>query len=294
MGITVLLLLAGCGEGADRAQPSNTAAAPTSPIPSPTSSVHSPSAAFADAALPLAEPAPSALFQAAYQRVGDDWVQVLFLCDAVDGDRVKLITVPNVFGLSTLWTYAKPSFRTTSEMVRVGDGEGTAGSVYRELQRPDGSTLGNVHSINPGMLGDAGVTTLPTLVGITDKTETTRCRWTPRGRVLLVTSRRSVMVTAEPGGSYTYRSFDYDKPGKVIDAGGGATSEATTTVIGGRLVAAEPVHEAYEFTKEPWTYRVEASADNTAPGASLTVLRDGKPVQVATAAAYEMAAKRIE
>lgn len=294
LAITALLLLGGCGDGADREQPANTVAVPTSPIPSPTSSARGPAQAPAGAALPLAEPAPSALFHAAYQRVEDDWVQVLFLCDGVDGDRVKLITVLNARGLSTLWTYAKPGFRTTSEMVRVGDGEGAAGSVYRELQRPDGGKLGNVHSINPGMLGDAGVTTLPTLVGITDEAETTRCRWTPRGRVLLVTSRRSVLVTAERDGTYTYHSFDYAKPGKVIDAGGGATSEATTTVTGGRLVAAEPHHEVYEFTKEPWTYRVEASADNTAPGASLTVSRDGKPVQVETAAAYEMAAKRIE
>ena len=60
------------------------------------------------------------------------------------------------------------------------------------------------------MLGDAETTTLPTLVGITDKAQTTRCRWVPRGRVLLVTSRRSVLVTAKPDGTYTYRSFDYD------------------------------------------------------------------------------------
>lgn len=292
--LAAILLLAGCGGEPEREQPANTAAAPMTSLRSPTPAADLLTGAPAGVALPLAEPAPSALFHAAYQRVEDDWVPVLFLCDGVDGDRVKLITTPTAHGLSTLLTYAKTGFNTKRETVRLGDSDPGAGSIYRALEREDGTEIGNVHSINPGMLGDAAATTLPTLIGITDEAETTRCRWAPRGRVLLAASRRSVLVTAEPDGSYTYRSFDYDKPGKVIDAGGGATSEVTTTVTGGRLVAAEPKHEVYEFTNKPWTYRVEASANNAAAGASLTVLRDGKPVQVETAAAYEMAAKRIE
>lgn len=245
-------------------------------------------------ALPRAEPAPSALFNAGYQRVESDWVPILFLCDGVGGDRVKLVTTPDAKGLSTLWTYRKPDFRTVSEAVRIGDNDPGAGQIMREIRRPDGGVFGNVHSVNPGMLGDAEATTLPTLSSITDRNETTRCRWAPRGRVLLVDARRSVLVTADKNGGYTYRSFDYAHPGKVIDARGGATNVATTTVSGGRLVPADPGHEVYEFRKGPWTYRVTASADNTAPGASLTVLREGSPVQTSIAAAYEMAAKRIE
>ncbi len=145
------------------------------------------------------------------------------------------------------------------------------------------------------MRGDAGATTLPTLGSITDKGETTQCRWMPRGQVLLMDAQRSVLVTAEPDGSYTYRSYDYAKPGKVMTAGqDGATSTPTATVTGGRLIAATPGHEVYEFRKHPWVYRVSASADNRAPGASLAVLRDGKTVSTSVAAAYQMAAKRID
>lgn len=245
--------------------------------------------------LPRATPAPSAIFHAAYQRVEDHWEQVLFLCDGIGGDRVKLVTVPNAKGLSQLWTYRKPDFRTDRVIVRLGDDDPGAGQIMREIRRPDGSAFGSIHSINPGMLGDAEATTLPTLSSITDKSETTQCRWMPRGRVLLTDAKRSIMVTAEDDGSYTYRSFDYAKPGKVIEAGeGGRTSTATVTVKGGRLVPAEPGREVYEFSAGPWTYRVSASADNRAPGAGLMVSRAGKPVTTSVAAAYQMAAQRIE
>ena len=101
-------------------------------------------------------------------------------------------------------------------------------------------------------------------------------------------------ISANEDGNYTYSSFDYAKPGKMIAAGGGATNTASITIRGGRLVTADPGHEVYEFQKGPWTYRVSASADNTTPGAKLTVLRDGKTIQSSVATAYQMAAKRIE
>lgn len=245
-------------------------------------------------ALPRATAAPSALFNAAYQRVEDHWEQILFLCDGVGGDRVQLITVPNANGLSELFTYRKPDFRTIRETVRLGDDDPGAGQIMRAIERSDGTPFGSVHSINPGVMGDAKATTMPTLSSITDKNETTQCRWEPRSRILLVDPKRAVLVTADAGDGYTYKSFDYAKPGKMITAGGGATNIASTTIRGGRLVPADPGHEIYEFRNGPWTYRVAASADNTAPAASLTVLRDGKPIQTSVAAAYQMAAKRTK
>ena len=244
--------------------------------------------------LPRAAPAPSARFNAAYQRVENDWEPVLYLCDGVDSDRMKLITTPNAKGLGKLWTYRKPDFRTERQAVRLGNEDPGAGQIRRAIQQPNGSAFGSVHSLNPGVLGKGGVTTLPTLSSITDKIETTRCRWEPRGRVLLFDGRRSVLVIAAEDGSYSYKSFDYAKPGKVIDVSGGVSNVPSTTVTGGRLISAEPNQEIYEFRHGPWTYQVRASADNRAPGAGLTVLRGGKTVQTSVAAAYQMAAKRIE
>lgn len=280
------------GEGsASMAQPDVGTAVAASPPPPE----RRPATSAESVALPRAAPAPSALFSAAYQRKEGDWEQVLYLCDGIGGDRVKLVTMPNAKGISELWTYRKPDFRTDRELVRLSDEDPGAGQIMSALQTTDGKPFGSVHSINPGMMGDAQATTLPTLSSITDKTETTQCRLMPRGRVLLVDARRSVLITAEPGGSYTYRSYDHTKPGKVVTAGqNGATSTPTATVRGGRLIPASPGHEVYEFRKSPWTYRVSASADNRLPGASLAVLRDGKTISTSVAAVYQMAAKRIE
>ena len=299
------LAVASCGAPSNKTQPRDTAAnnsdrttgEPSSgesgaPAMTPVAGA-TPGANPSGVSLPRAAPAPSALFNAAYQRVKSDWEQILYLCDGVDGDRVKLITMPNAKGLSVLWTYRKADFRTKRETIRLGDNDPGAGQIIREIQRPDGSAFGSVHSINPGVLGNVDVTTLPTLTGITDRNESTRCRWEPRGRVLLFDGRRSVLVIGNEDGSYTYKSFDYAKPGKIIDAGGGTTSTPSTTVKGGRLVPAEPNHEVYEFRNGLWTYRVSASGDNRAPGAGLTVLRDGKAVHTSVAAAYQMTAKRI-
>lgn len=304
-GFVVVPIVASCGQAPHDAAPSSKVSASGVGVASPRiggqadkggpSPATAPRAGPAGVPLPRATPAPSALFHAAYQRVEDHWEQVLYLCDGVGGDRIKLVTMPNAKGLSRLWTYRKPDFRTDSAIVRLGDDDPGAGQIISELQRPDGGAFGSVHSINPGILGDAQATTLPTLSSITDKTETTQCRWMPQSRVLLVDATRSIIVTAERDGSYTYRSFDHAKPGKVIEAGeGGTTSTATVTVKGGRLVPSDPGHEIYEFNAGPWTYRVSASADNRAPGAGSTVLRQGKPVTTTIAAAYQMAAKRIE
>lgn len=300
--LVVALGASGCNQTPRQsAMPTGDGSAPIAPADAGTAKAALPPtdrqvAASADGvALPRANPAPSALFSAAYQRKEGDWEQVLYLCDGIGNDRVKLVTMPNAKGISELWTYRKPDFRTDRTLVRLSDEDPGAGQIMRELQTTDGKPFGSVHSINPGMMGDAQATTLPTLGSITDKAETTQCRWMPRGRVLLVDAKRSVLVTAEPDGSYTYRSYDYTKPGKVVKAGqDGATSTPTATVTGGRLVTAHPNHEVYEFHKSPWTYRVSASADNRAPGASLVVLRDGDTVSTRVAAAYQMAAKRIE
>lgn len=289
------LALAACGQPAPAPDAATANEQPAEAQPSPSPDRSAVLQERAARPLPLAEPAPSALFHAAYQRVEDRWEPIIYLCDGVDARRVKLITTPDARGLSALWTYAKPDFRTTSTTVRLGDEDPGAGQIHRELRRPDGTVIGSVHSNNPGVRGDASVTTLPTLSGITDVDGTTRCRWMARGRVLLVDARRSVLVTLEADGSYTYRSFDHARPGAVVDTPAAITSTPTVTVAGGRLVASdEPGRETYAFRKAPWEYRVTASADNRSPGATLTVLRDGKAVQTSTAAAYQMAARRIE
>ena len=241
--------------------------------------------------LATAKPAGSALFNAAYHRNRSGWEQTLFLCDGVNGERIRLVTMPNARGLSQLWTYRKPGFASANEEVRIGDEDPGAGQILRELRRPGGRAIGSIHSVNPGILGRPDVTTLPTLSRITVGSEITPCRWMPRGRVLFVDTKRTVAITAEPGGADTYRSFDHAAPGAPV---GSSSSIPSATVKGGRLLRSRPRVETYEFNAGPWTYRLTASADNRSPGAELMVLHAGTAVETSTAIAYEMAAARRE
>ena len=241
--------------------------------------------------VPVARPSGSALFNAAYHRSGRNWDPVLFLCDGVNGRRVVIVTTPNARGLSQVSIYRKPGFAMRSEEARVGDEDPGAGQIMRELRRSDGAALGSIHSVNPGVLGDAHDTTLPTLSSISVGSEVTPCRWMAGGRLLFVGDKRTVVITAEAGGGYTYRSFDHAKPGAPM---GGTFSVATATVRDGRLVRSSPGVESYEFSAGPWTYRLKASADNRQPGATLTVLRSNRVATISMAVAYEMAAARRE
>ena len=132
--------------------------------------------------LPVAKPSGSALLHAAYHRSGGAWEPVLFLCDGVNGRRVVIVTTPNAQGLSQVTIYRKPDFAMRSEAARVGDEDPGAGQIMRELWRPDGRALGSIHSVNPGILGNARDTSLPTLSRMTVGGEVTPCRWTASGR----------------------------------------------------------------------------------------------------------------
>ena len=302
LSAALALAAAACGQGSQgggSARDENDAGTVSTPVQSRATPTPAGSGAPRDKEFAVgptvARPASSALLNAAYHRTGDGWEPVLFLCDGIDGDRVRIVTTPSAQGLSQLWTYLKPSFARSSVEVRLGDDDAGAGQVMRELRRPDGIGIGLVHSVNPGILGAADVTTLPTVSSVTVGYETTRCRWLPRGRVLFVDARRSVVVTAEPRGGFTYRSFDHASRAEAVQGpDGAASSVATATVAGGRLVRTRPGSEVYEFDAGPWTYRLTASADNRAPGATLTVLRSGRPVETSAAVAYVMAAAREE
>lgn len=298
---TLLLAMTGCGGAAGDGSTTSGGeanvvaadyAAPTvRPRPSPTRA--GTPIALGGAPLPSARPAPSALFNAAYQRTEADWSQVLFLCDGVNGDRVSLITTPDAKGLSVLWTYAKPDFRTRREAVRVGNQDAGAGSISWPLLDLDDREIGAVRSLNPGMAGESGAEGLPSLRSISAHGQITRCRWLERARAMLITSARTVVVTRERDG-YGYASFDHARRGRVIERGASFSSQPTLSISGGRLVPAGPNRERYEFRNGPWTYRIDASADNRAPGASLTVLKDARIVQTSTASAYQLSAKRAE
>lgn len=109
---------------------------------------------------------------------------------------------------------------------------------------------------------------------------------------MLVATARTAVVTQERG-QYPYASFDNAEPTRATGLGADVSSRPTLSIGAGQLVPSAPNHERYEFRNGPWTYRIDASADNRFAGATLTVLRAARMVQTSLAAAYQMSAKRI-
>lgn len=279
---TLAVLVGACG---DAGGPPNASAPVEASRPAPTPT---PAAQAGATLLPLAAPSARADGAAAFVRARGGWTPALYLCDGVDGPQVAAVS------RTTLWTFAKPGMDMTTRTITLGGEDAGAGSVFRDLLDDD-RTIGAVRSLNPGMLGPAEATTLPTLSSIRIGDRETRCRWLPRARLLIVAPERSAIVTQEADGSFTYRSFDHDKPGDVTEGGErGTSSVPTVEVRGGRLVKGAAGSESYEFAAPPWTYRVTASARVATPGASVAVMKDGREVSRAEAVAYEMAAARIE
>ncbi|KQN25541.1 hypothetical protein ASE86_04770 [Sphingomonas sp. Leaf33] len=286
-GPVLAAMLAGCGGAPPATNVTANAAGSMTAAPAPTAT---PTLAPAPAGTPLtlAPPSPRADRAAAFVAGKDGWTPILYLCDGVDGSQVAAVSA------TTLRTFAKPGMSATMRTIALGAEDAGAGSIWRDMTR-GGETVGAVRSINPGMLGMAEATTLPTLSSVRLGDRETRCRWLPRARLLIVAPRRSAIVTREADGSYTYRSFDYARPGPVSEGGeAGTSSTPTVDVRGGRLIAAPAGQEIYEFSAAPWVYRVAASARTGAPGASVTVLKDGREVSRAEAITYEMAAARVD
>ena len=152
----------------------------------------------------------------------------MFVCDGVNGERVRLVATPIARGMSQMWIYTKLNFSRDRETVRVGDEEPGAGQIVRELRGPDDGATGSIQSIDPPVLGSGDVIPLPTLSTTTARSEVTPCRRAPRGRVPFVDTRRTVLITAEPRDSHTYRSFDHGKRGAPV----GSTSSVPTASHG--------------------------------------------------------------
>lgn len=109
---------------------------------------------------------------------------------------------------------------------------------------------------------------------------------------MLVTTARTVVVTRERG-QYPYSSFDNVEPTRATGLGANVSSRPTLSIGAGQLGPSARNHKRYEFRNGPWTYKIDASADNRFAGATLTVLRAARMVQTSLAATYQMSANRI-
>lgn len=216
-----------------------------------------------------------------------------FVCDGIDRPVVHVVGALDARAGVTVWNYAKHGFATSRTAYTLGNSDAGAGSIGFPLHAyPRGRVhVGSFRALNAGALLDPESATTGIFSAVTQGRQTTRCRWLPGTRLALITARRSVFVTRERG-ELVYRSFDFDaRPRPTAD---GRSTAASLTLRGGvvarGLEGPETDHDVYVFRNGRYAYRVRVSRDSAEPGAGLSIVRDGRTIQSATAAAYTVVA----
>ncbi|MFS0736211.1 hypothetical protein ABC347_04095 [Sphingomonas sp. 1P06PA] len=216
-----------------------------------------------------------------FERRGDRWRSLWFVCDGVDRQEIALIGHPSRSGDAIIRRLAKPGFKVASAAFRVGPGDPGAGQIYFPLKAGSGRDAGALHAVNPGMY-PAPTPALPSFTSIDQPSGRMRCRFDPGARLLLITPRRTVLVIADTRGGLRYEAYPHDAvsiTGPAIRLTGGTLQHA------GR-------HDIYSFANRGFGYRIDASRDPARPGAVLTVSRAGSTIQTEPAIAYSIADRR--
>ena len=210
-------------------------------------------------------------------RGGAGWTPALFVCDAIDRDRVLVMSAPDRRRRATLTLLAKPGLAARAMPVTLGAGDPGMNQVYYPLSDAAGREIGNVHTVSPAMV-EPGATT-PTVTSVTLARDTAQCRFAPQTRVLGATAKRSIQVTRTQRNGFRYRSYNYDTTLALIDQPwGGRDTRASLTIDGGRLVDQSGGRRVYEFRNGGYVYRVLASVDPAHGGGGVQVWRGGRMV----------------
>jgi hypothetical protein len=195
-----------------------------------------------------------------------------FLCDAISGPYAAFAGKPDARSISILTILDRRTGRFDTRPYQVGRADAGAGQIYWALSR-DGKAVGNVHGVNPGMIDDGGAS-VPPITSMAVDGKQLECRFISHTRFIGLDSRRSVVVTQEPGG-LVYQSFDFARRGKVVNPDGVQRSNVPTLRLAGGTQAGSG---DMRFASKGYVYFVSARA-GLGPG-NVTVQRDGKTVGV--------------
>ncbi|NJR77071.1 hypothetical protein [Sphingomonas corticis] len=235
------------------------------------------------------QPPQSVSMVRAGMRTGGAWSPALFVCDAIDRDRVLVMSAPDARRRVTLTALEKPGLAPArAAQLRIGEGEAGMSQMWMPLLDAAGAQVGTIHSVSPGVV-EPGATT-PTVTSLTLNDDTATCRFAPQTRVLGATAKRSIQVTRTERSGYRYRSYDYDTNLPALSQPwGGRDTRASTTIDGGRLVEQSGDRRVYEFRRAGFVYRVLASTDAATPGGGVEVWQAGRRVLAEPFGAYTAA-----
>jgi hypothetical protein len=203
-------------------------------------------------------------------------VEPWLLCDAINqpvlliGHRAK----PSGAMLITVYSKAGESAAQTLP-ITLGVEEGAAGSVYRALLR-DGTNVGHVRTLNPGMLEDPNDAYTAPVASVRMNSQDYSCRWLARTRFAGFTARRSIFITQDADGDLIYQTFDFADAAASLDLGEGQRSTLFSVEVRDGRESTTPDGQTFAFENDG--YRYEIWAPNAAQG-RLSILRDGREVQ---------------
>ena len=148
-----------------------------------------------------------------------------------------------------------------------------------------GKAVGNVHGVNPGMIGDGHAATTPTIMGVQIGATAIDCRWLQHTRFIGVDSRRSIAVVETPQG-LVYQSFDFAKRGPVTHPAGGEQSNRPTLRIAGgsEIVGARG---GFRFVNDGYVYVVQRP--RASEPATVVVTRNGRVINSETLVGFTYA-----
>jgi hypothetical protein len=170
-----------------------------------------------------------------------------FVCDDIAGPLAAAFGPRDAGGASQVMLIDRRSGRVSKGAVQVGDADPGAGQVYYPLSRA-GKPVGNIHMVNPGMVGNPP---LPAVTGLDLDGHHFECRFMPDMRLLGIARTRSVMVRGL-GAGLVYESFDYRTLGAATHPDGVHRSNAPSLTISDGQAGAG----GYRFTNAGVDYRV--------------------------------------
>lgn len=221
-------------------------------------------------------------------RGAQGWSPALFVCDGINRDRAYVMSAPDAQRRARLTSLTRPGLAAQSIPVVLGQGEAGMSQLRYPLADATGRTIGTIHTISPSVV-EPGATT-PTVTGVTIGRQRTDCRFAPQTRVLGISARRSIQVTATPRTGYRYRSYDHDAALPPIDQPwGGRDTRASLTLDNGRLVDRRGARRIYEFRNADHVYRVMVSVDPAQAGGGVQVIRAGRVIANEAFGAYTAA-----
>ena len=233
----------------------------------------------------IAGTAPAAPPDASMTRINatparDGW----FVCDGTGGPYALFAGMPGEKGDSVITLLDRRTGRFDTQTYQVGPGDPGAGQIHWSLSQ-GGKAVGNVHGVNPGMIGDGHAATTPTIMGVQIGTIAIDCRWLQHSRFIGVDSRRSVTVVETPQG-LVYQSFDFSKRGPVTHPDGGEQSnKPTLRITGGSEIVG--TRGGFRFVNNGYVYVVQRPKANEP--ATVVVTKDGRVIHSETLVGFTYA-----